>query len=783
MRIQDRVVGSVLVFFFLFSGLIYAQNVETNKIFVLDDFSRGLNTKLSPFNLPKNQATVAENIRFDSELGSITKRDKTLVDADCGGNEVILGLHRLYLNDGTKVTLCNHGDEVEKKEDSESSYTSILDLATSDRRWSWITWHNIAIGTDGYNQPVKYDGTSASATYLGSLLATDAGSGAGPDGTYTYKVTCYTTSYEYSLDQPSNPVTVSDNDITLTMIPICPDTILGESVTGRKIYRIEDGNSTYKLLSNGTIADNSTVTLTDSDADGALGAAISPTTTRQPPKGKYILVHRNRLWIANNPSNPSTIYYSADASHDYFDIGTAVNGGSFNIRPNDGDEITAILNQFGKLTISKNNTWQKLNADGDTPSSDWAISDPFSFVGCQAPYSAVNSPLGIMYLGNNGIYTFNGQYSQLISDAVTPVIRDIQPTNYANVWAAFFKNSYYMAYTSEETGSTKNDRVLVFDTLSDAYNIDSLNINVFKVFDSGTDIEALYSGSSANGNVYAHDENIKEIVHKTHDDFTGTFDDMRYIPVSVGGEADDPVLEISWDLTIDEMAGTIDSISGVIDRPDTDGSYISQYLNVNASTFDKLYWNETFPPAGGDVTFAIRAGATTGDTLSAAWSTEFTNSAGSDISAYTADSVMQYRISMTTNDITQTPNLTKEDNYVIRLTYLTSGASVETTIPIAWESGWLDFGAPGYIKTLKKVYFYYEPEDGSTSTLNVTFENLEGDTDEFEVDLSEYPENYVEYFTGGEFSGEFIKIKISETSLFGFKFKRMIVVYDIEPLV
>ena len=512
-RFISSLKSSFLIFILLISPA-QAQELK-NQIYVIDDFSKGLDLKSSPFSLSKGTADICENIRINEELKSISKRDEILLFGTADTAESILGMHRLYLKSGTKVLLVNHGDEIETASDTTGVFTPILTVTTGDHRWNWTTWNNQAIGTDGYNQPVKYDGSSASATYLGSCLATDAGSGAGPNGTYTYKVVFYTASYSISLGVASNSITVVDNDITLTMIPIAPDTVYGEDIVGRKIYRSETGGAgTYKLLSNGTIADNTTVTLTDSDADGALGAALSVTATYTVPKGKFPLIHKNRLFLANDPSYPSRIYYSEDASPDYF-LSTAY----FNIRPDDGDEITFAKTLLGILTISKNNTIQKLYTDGDTPSSDWAISDPYSYIGCQAPYTVQESPIGIIYLGIDGLYKFNGQYSTLLSDVITPEIKNISTSNVGNSWGIFHKNTYYMTYTSGEGGLSTNDRVLVYDLLSNSYAIDKLSINVFCAFNSGTDWGVLYSGSSTNGKVYAHSRSSYELIHGTHSDF------------------------------------------------------------------------------------------------------------------------------------------------------------------------------------------------------------------------------------------------------------------------
>ena len=771
----------IAIFICGLSTPVYAQDAAVNQVFEFEDFSGGLNSKLSNFSLPKTQGDTVENLRLDTEMLSLTKRDGLILYGTADTDEAILGMHRLYLDDGTKPLIVNHGDEIEKAVDSTKTFSTILALSTGDKRWSWLTWRNVALGTDGYNQPVKYDGSSTSATYLGSLLATDSATGTGLTGSdYKYKVSCYSASYEGIFNQVSNEVDMTGDDMSLTMIPLCPDTILGEDTVGRKIYRNKTTGTTYYLLSNGTLADNSTVILTDSDADADLSATEYPAgdLSYRPPKGKFNLIHKNRYWIANNPTNPSSVYYSEDGLPDVF-----LAGSEWIVRRSDGDEVTGIFNVLGKLTVLKNNTIQKIYTDGDTPSADWIISDPFSFIGCQAPYSAVNTVIGLVYLGNNGIYSFTGQNSELISDAVTPEIRDILASNFPNVWGAFYKNSYYMTYASLASGEAANNRVLILDMISKSYIKDLMDVNVLHVFNSGSDVEALYSGSSSDGKIYAHTETANEVIHKVHSDFTGTFDDMRYIPTAVGGDANSPILEIAWTETIDEMTGTIDAATGVIDRPDTDGSYISQYLTIGASTFDKIYWNEIIPAQGGNVTLNVRSAATTTDCASATWwHTEFSDSAGSDISDVTADTVAQYRIKLSTDDITVTPTIVLLDNFNVKLTYDSVGTAAETSIPIKWRSGWQNFGYSTRAKTLKKLYVFYDWPANTAGTLNMTFENYLGDTDTFAINLLDNPSYYINYFTDMAFTGNVIRMTIDESSLIPITIKKVIIVYDIEPI-
>jgi len=755
----------------------YAQN-EIENVAVFSDFSGGLNSKQNSFSLPLNQGTVVQNIRFDDKKGALVKRQPLLLYGTAHATSPITGMHRFYLDSGDKILLVNYGNTISKGNDQSGVFTSIYTVTDSDRKWQWLTWKNIAIGMDGYNYPVKYDGSSASATNLGAPLAIASSTAGNPNGTYTYKVACYSSTKTATFVTPSNSVTTSSKKVNLTMIPLCPDTIFAEDTIGRKVYRNTVANpSTWKLLSNGTIADNSTTTLLDNDADGSLGATY-PTGNEiiTPPKGRFSIVHNGRLWIGNNPTYPSRVYYSDLNSYEIF-----YDDSYLDIRPSDGDGVTFLANVLGLLTIGKNNSIQKIYNEDDNPDR-WIISDPFTPIGSPAPYSVVNTQYGLMYLGKNGIYLFNGQYSELISDAVTPEIKNISPFNFSSVWATFYKNIYYMAYTSSQTGSFVNNRILEYDSISKSFNIDTVNINALTVFKSGNDVEALYAGGSANGNIYAYSDSLNEIVHNKHSDFAGTWDDMRYIPIEVGGNENSPVLEIAWTKSINDSSGTINGAVGIIDRPDTNGSYTSQHLSLVANSFDKLYWNEYIPTVGGNIDFYLRTGSDIANCNSAAWSGPFSNPTGSNISSVPINSVFQYKINMSTNNIEYSPNIYMSDNYNVRITYSRSKSTDETSIDFKWVSGWMNI-KPGYKVTLRKIYVYYDWDAEKTGTLNIKWENYEGDSDTFPIDLKKYPKNYFEYFTGGGLTGEAFRYTISETSLNPIRIKSMFVVFTLEPLV
>lgn len=760
------------VIMLLISPCFAQDDIVSDQLWIIDDFSGGLDTKTATIKLDERHGDICENVRFNEDGKSMVKRDDVLSGGSAHATEAITGMHRLYLSDGTKVLVVNHDDDIRTRNDTTNVFTVIETVSSGGYRWKWLTWHNLAIGMDGYNQPVKYDGTSASTTYLGSCLATDAGSGAGPNGTYTYKITFYTSSYEIGFNQASNTLILTDNDVDLTQIPIGPTTYLSEDVVGRKVYRTLNGGSTYKLLTNGTITNNTATTLTDSDADADLGVTLSTDDDERPPKGRLCVIHNDRLFVANDPSNPSRLYYSDIGSHDYFPVDNYED-----IRKNDGSEITLLEIFQGILYVGKDTSMQAYYTDPNDVS--YYVGDPFHFKGCQAIYSAAPSVYGIVYLAMDGIYVFNGQYSKLLSDKTHSVINDISENQFDDVWGIVHDNKYYLTYASEASGAQTNNRVLIIELPINAFSTDILNINTFCKFNAGTDTDVLHLGSSLTGAVYSASESAHEIMYKKHIDFDGgVWDDARYIPTGVpGGDANSPIIEIARIETIDNLVGTIDNLTGNIDREDTGGTYISESIQTNMDSFDRLYWNEIIPATGGDVTIAIRTDAD--DTAWGAWGSEYTNPTGSDISGETAREYMQFRITMTATSINYSPTLYLNKNYVVKVTYNTEGTTSESSIPMRWRGGWSSLRAPGREKILRTVRVYHT---GTSGDLVLTFENYDGETDEFTIDLAEYPDYFEGTFGDGGFPGTKFRLLIENDDLVPLVVDTILVVYDVEPM-
>jgi hypothetical protein len=700
--------------------------IEVDRFYDVSDFSGGVKSHVSPYLTPKNSATVSENVRFNDRYGAIAKRPKMLQLSACRASAV-KSLFRYYKSDATKYIIQTSSTYLDTINATTGSCTNLTTGLSDSKRWTWLTYKDVAIGTNGTDRPKKWDGSTSITTNTdghrtaGDLVADlgapfaelNTGSNLDASSWYQYKVAYYDgTTYKYSSAR-SNPIQTGSSvrDLSLTDIPLGPS-----GTTSRIIYRTEGQANRAAVIAQttfykvATIADNSTRTYNDTATDAAISADAAPTwatvsagTLVSPPYGKFALIHRERLFLANDPSGTvsgkSTIYWSDTLNPDYFNYNTDYEV----IRPDDGDQITAIKNDPTAIVVLKEGTISKIYTDFAT-SSSWTIGAPFSYIGCIAPYSAVDTPSGIIYLGRHGLYTFTGQTSSLISDVVTDKIKDILSTNQSEVSSVYQDNQYLMAYTSSASGSGYNDRVLIFDITRNSYTEDTKNIDSWATFDSGTDFGTLYSGSSStDGKVYAHSGAFNDLVYRYKSQFEAATPDSVYI----GGTEDEPYLRLGWDKTWTTVSGAWSaqgSSTWLVKA--LSGTWTSPAIQINANTLDKIYWNEDLGSYG-DVTFAIKTASTQGGLGGAAWSSEYSTPSGSDISGLTANVWIQIRATLSSSVYTESPEVFLEDSFVFHLTYQQDGTSTaETSILSVWQSGFSDLGSGERPNRIKEVQVY-----------------------------------------------------------------------------
>lgn len=744
--------GRLIIGFLFISVVAFASDEERSGVYVINSFEKGLMSHLNEYIESNESCHDCRNVRFNKTYGGVSKREELISEVDTGGSNVT-GLYRYYKSDDSSYLISSEGTNLLYKADSDSSMIVLRDGQSDGYRWSFETYKNNLLGTSGQTRPIKWDGsTSITANTAGHRTALNmcadlgapfadltTGTDLSASSAYQYKILFNDgTNYYYS-NARSNPILTGAAvyNINLTDIPIGDN-----DTTSRQIYRTNhntsianvEADTTFRYVA--TLSNNVTRSWADTVGEGtwATGATLSTSGNLDvtPPYGSYILIHDERAFIAGDPSNKSYLYWSDQFNPDFF-LATAYE----EIRPDDGGEITFIKTLLGILVIGKTNNIQKFFTDGSV-ATEWSLSDPISPIGCPAPYSAANTPNGITYLNRDGLYLFDGQYSVVISDAVTPEIRDIDKANIEECFGIYYNNEYQLAYTSDSSGSSTNDRVLIYDLIRKNFSKDYKNVNCMATLEGGSDYGALFYGASNNGYIYKEGaaENALRIRYLSDLD-DGTYDDTH----GKGSETN-PMLDISWDLTwgADFQTlgyGTLENMTtSTFAREDTDAHWISEIYQINADTFEKLYWNERLNSYG-DVECQIRTGTTSVACGTATWSDQFTTPSGSDISDVTANNFMQLRCNLSTSDIIYTPEVYLNDNYLFKVVYDKEGEAYESAVNTYWEGNWFE-PYKRQRALIKNIRIYYIKDLDATGDITFNLKNSEGDIDvDFTLDMDQ----------------------------------------------
>jgi len=495
----------------------------------------GMNNKIDPLEMGQKYVKKAQNVRFDEEPGSVTKRERlSYFNSTTLGSGAALSAYRYYTSGGVKKWIVIHDTTAYVGDDSAGTFTSIRTGLTSGKKCTFVTYKDLLYVSNGYDNIWIYDGASDNVTWeMGSCKGLAASGGSlDASADYKYQVTIDADAYICGAVSNTIATTAVNKKIELTEIPLGP-----AGTANRKIYRTEGDGSTYKLLT--TIADNTTTVYTDSTADASLGATMGGVTD-DVPLGTELKTHRERLFITRDPSNPNRIYYSNPYLPHY--IQQTTNLDYMDIEPDDNDEIMGIPLQLGMMCCIKKNSIRKLHITSPVSGTDpttWYADDPIVHAGCPAEWTIQQSPYGIIYLGWDHWYVFNGATSLPIIDEFDT--NDILSGDFLGTVGYYDPKGIFMAaYTDATAGAQQHDRVMRYNFKRKAMSFDSVGVECFASKAGDDENGELYYGDSANGYIYktVHSEITHQLRTKTECN-AGTKTD-----IFVGGTESSPYIEI-----------------------------------------------------------------------------------------------------------------------------------------------------------------------------------------------------------------------------------------------
>lgn len=231
--------------------------------------------------------------------------------------------------------------------------------------------------------------------------------------------------------------------------------------------------------------------------DGSSTANVSGT----PPIGKYIALHKERIYVAGVAATPNRLFYCETGDPTTWNTGSNI----IDINSDDGDEITGILPLSDFLIIYKRNGIWVLSGNSNL---NFAVNKRVSRIGCFAPRSLVAFNNRHYFLDRTGVHVFDSASAIEISGKVQPEIDSI-PTDALkeNSAATIYKKRYWLSYIP--AGETEHRAILAADLRRDFFGgwskFVGINVASFAQWDSRDDSGEIYAGDSSDGFVWQLD--------------------------------------------------------------------------------------------------------------------------------------------------------------------------------------------------------------------------------------------------------------------------------------
>ena len=194
------------------------------------------------------------------------------------------------------------------------------------------------------------------------------------------------------------------------------------------------------------------------------------------PKGKFIELHYDRLWIAGDPNNPDRVYFSTNgvngADINDWTVPLAdeeeinMHGGFIDVRSYDGSGIIGMKVVMNYVTIFKSHSAYKVY--GSTQ-ENYEMVQIFSSEGAIGDRTICTGNNGLYFLNRDGIYYYDGTNTTLVSSKLNKIFERMN-YDYAELSVGLYSNNrYYLSFPID--GSDINNILVVYNTLTGAYMV------------------------------------------------------------------------------------------------------------------------------------------------------------------------------------------------------------------------------------------------------------------------------------------------------------------------
>lgn len=201
------------------------------------------------------------------------------------------------------------------------------------------------------------------------------------------------------------------------------------------------------------------------------GKSSSSSSTNKSPKGKYVTLHKERLWIAGNEKDVNNVYFSKDFDfHDWThpEVGESeVNehGGIISIPTWDGGIIIGMKSLFDDVVIFKNKNVFRIFG---TYPGNYNLIQVFDTVDGDILQGTIASLENTaLWTSTNGIHVFNGTNAEFQSYNVKGIFDRMTKGSEHKAVATISKRKYILSMAVD--GSTENNIIIEYDMQSKAF--------------------------------------------------------------------------------------------------------------------------------------------------------------------------------------------------------------------------------------------------------------------------------------------------------------------------
>lgn len=475
----------------------------------LPNFLKGLNKLVSNTQIQSNELSEAVDVQLIEDGKVQCPRTGQAYYGSTSGSRV-QGISGFYLSNGTTKLVRSSGTHLQVYNTGTGNFDNISGATyTTSLNTEMITAYDKLYVCNGTDALTYYDGstitTFTAVSTPGAPTATRTAGSAG-SFTFSYKITAVTAAGETAPSSAgTNTLTQGTLDSThyFTVTWSAVTNATGYNVYGRKdglwhfIASVE-GNASNTYVDQGSVSDAT-----------VLASSLPPEgDTTGGPKGKYISLYKDTLFISGDPNNPSRLYYSGGGDK-INDFNISNGGGFIDIAKNDGTVITGTKVFKNTLLVFKQDSIYQFSFDTSGLPNVVQVNPA---IGCIAPRSIIQVENDIYFASRRGIFTVGNEigyaFDVLRTNELSAKVRSLYQgvdTNYRSNIAAVYAtvnsvNIVVFSYTP--TGSTTNSRALVFDRDRMAwYEWRNISANCWVQFiDTDKSTKVLY-GDDASGYV------------------------------------------------------------------------------------------------------------------------------------------------------------------------------------------------------------------------------------------------------------------------------------------